>query len=328
MSKPSLGVIFRPRFPPETLPDYARRAEAAGFSELWLWDDCFLPGAFTSAALALAATEHLRVGIGLLPATVYNPLFAAMEITTLALAFPGRFLPGFGHGVDVWLRQIGAAPRSSMKTLEQTVTAVRALLHGQRVNVQEHEVHLDDVQMALIPGVQPPLYMGAMRQKTLQLAGRVADGTLLTEMSSPAYVRWARDQIEIGRRERAPELADHRLVVYAHAKVGPDGEAARASVRQSLTALPFVAWADVHLRTLGIEAEAQALHQQYGAAMAHHLPDAWLDELSVSGTPEQAARTIERLAEAGADAVILLPLNDDPACLDEYSRYLMPLFGA
>ena len=120
MPAPALGVIFHPKFPPETLADYARRAESAGFDELWLWDDCFLPGAFTSAALALSATQQLKVGIGLLPATAYNPLFAAMEITTLARAFPGRILPGFGHGVGTWMAQIGAAPKSSMKALEET----------------------------------------------------------------------------------------------------------------------------------------------------------------------------------------------------------------
>src|SRR5512141_1324756 len=97
-SKPALGVIFHPGFPPETLPDYARRAEAAGFDELWLWDDCFLPGALTSAAIAL---------------------------TTLARAFPGRILPGFGHGLARWMAQIGAAPRSSLTSLGETVDAVR-----------------------------------------------------------------------------------------------------------------------------------------------------------------------------------------------------------
>ena len=65
----TFGVIFHPTFPPETLVDYARRAESAGFDELWLWDDCFLPGALTSAAIALSATQRLKVGIGLLPAT-------------------------------------------------------------------------------------------------------------------------------------------------------------------------------------------------------------------------------------------------------------------
>jgi hypothetical protein len=29
--------------------------------------------------------------------------------------------------------------------------------------------------------------------------------------------------------------------------------------------------------------------------------------------------------DAGADSVVLLPLNGDPAYLEEYIRYLMPL---
>src|SRR5512138_2593926 len=134
-SKPAIGVIFHPRFPPETLADYARRAEAAGFDELWLWDDCFLPGAFTSAAVALSASQQLKVGIGLLPVKAYNPLFAAMEITTLARAFPGRFMPGFGHGVDVWMAQIGAALKPSLRAIKETVTGVRGLLNGEMVTI-------------------------------------------------------------------------------------------------------------------------------------------------------------------------------------------------
>ncbi len=303
---------------------YARRAEGAGFRELWLWDDCFLPGAFTSAAVALAATQHLKVGIGLLPATVYNPLFAAMEITTLARAFPGRFMPGFGHGIGGWMKQIGAAPHSSMKTLEQTVRVVRALLHGDRVSVDEHGIHLDDVQMELIPQQQPPLYIGAMREKSLQLAGRLADGAILPGMSSPAYVRWARDQMSSVGHERPQQFNAPRVVVYTHAKVHPDGERARDDVRRELTTL--FPWVDVHLKALGILEEAHALHQEYGPEMSNHIPDTWINELTSAGTPEQVATSIRNLAAAGADAVILQPLNGDAACLEEYIRYLMPLF--
>jgi alkanesulfonate monooxygenase SsuD/methylene tetrahydromethanopterin reductase-like flavin-dependent oxidoreductase (luciferase family) len=315
---PTFGVIFHPRFPPKTLIQYARRAEEAGFSEFWLWDDCFLPGAFTLAGVALAATEHLKVGIGLLPATVYNPLFAAMEITSLACAFPGRFLPGFGHGVGPWMKQIGAVPLSSMKTLEQTVHVVRALLRGDRISVHADGIDLDDVQMELIPDQPPPLYVGAMREKSLQLAGRIADGTILTGMSSPPYTRWAKDQILAGN----PNYT-HPIAVYTHAKISADGKTARAAVRQNLTTL--FPWADVHLKTLGISDEAHALYQTYGAEMADHIPDAWIDELAAAGTPEQAAASIERLVNAGADTIILQP--DDPACLDDYIRYLLPLFS-
>lgn len=319
---PSLGVIFHPKFPPETLADYARRAEAAGFDELWLWDDCFLPGAFTAAAIALSATQQLRVGIGLLPATAYNPLFAAMEITTLARAFPGRILPGFGHGVGFWMQQIGAAPKSSIKSLGETVTAVRRLLAGEQVTFHGEQVNLEAVQMQLTAEPAPPLYVGAMREKSLQLAGRVGNGVILTGMSSPAYLRWARAHIQNGAAQAGQNY--RRVVVYFDVKVSPNGNEARAAMRQSLA--ERWPWADVQLNAPGIAANVDAFIQQYGAAeLARRMPDEWVDAFSAAGTPDQAAQAVRRLFAAGADSVIFQPLNGDPDCLAEYSRYLMPL---
>ncbi len=319
---PALGVIFHPSFPPESLAEYARRAEAAGFDELWLWDDCFLPGALTSAALALSATRSLKVGIGLLPATAYNPLFAAMEITTLARAFPGRILPGFGHGVGSWMAQIGAAPKSSMKTLEETVGAVRQLLAGEEVTMLGGQLHLERVRMQLTPQEVPDLYIGAMREKSLRLAGRAAEGTILTGMSSPAYVRWAREQVRAGMAESGRER--HRIAAYLDAKVLPDGERAREFARRALAAR--WPWADVQLEAEGIAVDYAAFVAEHGlAGLAERMPDAWLDAFCAAGTPQFVAQGVRRLFESGADTIILQPLDGDPDCLDEYCQYLMPL---
>ena len=321
MSVPAFGVIFHPKFPPETLADYARRAESGGFDELWLWDDCFLPGALTSAAIALAATKKLKVGIGLMPATAYNPLFAAMEITTLARAFPGRFMPGFGHGVGSWMEQIGAAPKSSLKNLAETLTAVRKLLSGEMVTAHVDKVNLQQVQMQTTPADIPPLFVGAMREKSLRLAGCVGDGTILTGMSSPAYVRWARGHIQSGMAQAG--RTHHRVVVYLDVKVSPDGKAARSASRQSLARL--LPWADVQLEALGIGQEVAEFLQTRGFDLvAQQMPDEWLDAFSAAGMPDQVLAAIRRLIHAGADSVVFQPLDGDPDCLDEYIRHLMP----
>ena len=321
LSHPAYGVIFHPAFPPETLPDYARRAEAAGFDELWLWDDCFMPGALTSAAIALASTTRIRVCIGLMPATAYNPLFVAMELTTLARVFPGRILPGFGHGVSSWMTQIGAAPPSSLKSLAETVTAVRRLMAGELVTIEGTQVRLDQVQMQITPQSALPLYVGAMREKSLRLAGRLGDGTILTGMSSPAYVRWALGHIRAGMAEAGS--TDHRVVVYVETKVGTDGEASRALARRSLSEL--WPWADCHIQALGIVAEVDAFGAAHGReGIAERMPDPWLDAFAAAGTCDQVVAALDRLAAAGADSVVLQPLKGDPACLDEYAEYLMP----
>jgi alkanesulfonate monooxygenase SsuD/methylene tetrahydromethanopterin reductase-like flavin-dependent oxidoreductase (luciferase family) len=219
------------------------------------------------------------------------------------------------------MTQIGAAPKSSLKTLSEIVVAVRQLLDGKLVTTHGEYVNLDQVQMQLVPAYTPPLYVGAMRARSLRLAGRVADGTILTGMSSPAYVRWAREQIEAGMAEAGRH--DHRLVVYLDVKVGRDGKAARASVRQSLARrLP---WADVQLDALGIAKEVDAFVQAHGpGGVAQSMPDEWVDAFSAAGTPEQALEAIERLFDAGVDSVVFQPLDGDENCLEEYIEYLMP----
>jgi len=150
----------------------------------------------------------------------------------------------------------------------------------------------------------------------------VGDGTILTEMSSPAYVRWAWEQVRAGMAEGG--RSNHRMVVYLFVKVNPDGAAARAAMRRSLARrLP---WADVQLATLGIEKEVAAFIQSHGVdGVARQMPDEWVDVFSAAGTPEHAVSAIQRLFAAGADSVVFQPLDGDPDCLDEYIRYLMPL---
>jgi len=307
-----LGVIFHPAFAPDSLTDYANKAEAAGFDELWLWDDCFLPGALTSAAIALSATKKLKVAIGLIPAVAHNPLFSAMEITTLACNFPRRILPGFGHGFGEWMQQIGAKPKSSLAALEETVTCVRQLLAGERFSFHGKQVHLDHVQMAITPAVQPPLYIGGMRTKTLGLAGRIADGAILPAFSSPAYVRWAREQIGND---------DVRLIVYAAAFVHPDGELARRVMRQRLA--DWLPWGSIQLDALGIRQEVEAMIDRHGDHLADEIPEAWIDEFTAAGLPQQARAFIDRLYEAGADCVVLEPDKTSPEMLDGYIQYLL-----
>jgi alkanesulfonate monooxygenase SsuD/methylene tetrahydromethanopterin reductase-like flavin-dependent oxidoreductase (luciferase family) len=288
---------------------------------LWLWEDSFWAGAYTSAAVALGHTDKIKVGIGLSPARVRNPLFVTMDITTLARLYPGRFLPGFGHGVDHWMKQIGAAPKSSLRALEETVETVRDLLRGKTVTKHGDWVQMDDVKMNLTPNEVPPLLVGGMREKTLQLAGRVGDGTILTEMSSPAYVRWASEQIAVGMKETG--RTENRIVTFAHGKVSPDGASVRKVMRKVIA--ERFSWTRVHLTPMGIADEANQLVEQYGVdGAAERMPEAWVDALAVTGTPEQGAAAVNRLAEAGSDAVILQPPANDPGGLDEFIQYLMP----
>jgi alkanesulfonate monooxygenase SsuD/methylene tetrahydromethanopterin reductase-like flavin-dependent oxidoreductase (luciferase family) len=175
-------------------------AEAAGLAELWLWEDCFLEGGLTSAALALAWSERLRIGVGLLPVPLRNPALAAMEIATLARLFPDRLTMVLGHGVQDWMAQVGAAVESPVTLLREHTVAVRALLAGDTVDVSGRYVHLERVALDWPPATPPTLLIGARGPRSVALAGEVSDGVLLDTVVDPAVVRQARELVGPDRR--------------------------------------------------------------------------------------------------------------------------------
>src|SRR6266542_2968459 len=129
----TLGAVFLPQLPPERLRGVARLADESGLEELWLWEDCFRESGVAAAAAALAWTERLRVGVGLLPVPLRNVALTAMEVATLHRLFPGRVRVGVGHGVQDWMRQVGAGADSPITLLREYVVALRALLRGEEV---------------------------------------------------------------------------------------------------------------------------------------------------------------------------------------------------
>ncbi len=167
-------MVSRPEFSPAALPRIAAAVDAAGVDELWLWEDCFLQGGIASATAALAATDTLTVGIGVLPAPLRNVVATAMELASLEAMFPGRIRVGIGHGVQDWMRQAGAAVASPLTLLREYVTALGGLLAGESVSVDGRYVRLADVQLDWPPPQRLPVLIGGTGPKTLRLAGEIA----------------------------------------------------------------------------------------------------------------------------------------------------------
>lgn len=174
-----LGFAFTPAMPPERLRPVARAVEAAGLDELWVWEDCFTESGIASAALALGATERVKVGIGLLPVPLRNVAITAMELATLERAVPGRLIGGIGHGVQPWMQQVGARVESPVTLLREYADALRRLLDGETVSAAGRYVHLDDVTLGWPPETRLPVMIGGRGRVTLSLAAELGDGVLL-----------------------------------------------------------------------------------------------------------------------------------------------------
>ncbi|MEV0379939.1 LLM class flavin-dependent oxidoreductase [Nonomuraea sp. NPDC050643] len=218
-----LGVMFDRELPPEQLIPFAKALDETAVDDLWVVEDLGWTGGVSAAATALAVTSRLRVGIGITPAPLRNPMLLAMELANLARVHPGRLAAGIGHGVGEWMRQVGVAPPSPLALLEETITSVRALLRGETVTLDGRSVHLDGVSLVHPPAEPPPVLAGVKGPRSLALSGRVAQGTILPEGIGPEQLPEIRDQI--GGDE------DHELVVFTFLHTGPGtAEATGAAV--------------------------------------------------------------------------------------------------
>ena len=308
MKDMAIGVMYRCDSPPEQLPAYARLVERLGYDELWVVEDCFFTGAVSAAAVAASVTETLRIGIGILPAAFRNPALAAMELANLDRLFPGRILPGFGHGMPDWVRQVGAHHPSPLAVLGETVSAVRALLAGETVTVDGQYAKLNEVTLAFPPAEPPLISTGVRGARSLRLSGQVADGTILAECASPAYLRWARELIDAGRADAGRSNDPHRLTVYSFLDFDDQRASARRAIAGRFVGGPPLSPADDDLAEE--IATLVAAHPEV-TDLAAALPESYLDRFAVAGTAEQCATSVRGLAEASADSVVFVP-PDDP----------------
>ncbi|MFC9553062.1 LLM class flavin-dependent oxidoreductase [Rhodococcus sp. NPDC056960] len=273
---PRLGVTFIPTIEPERLRDFARVAEESGLDEIWLWEDCFKESGIASAAAALAWTERIHVGVGLMPVPLRNVALTAMEIATLSRLFPGRVIAGVGHGVQRWMEQVGARASSPMTLLEEYTVALRALLDGETVSTQGRYVRLDGVKLDWPPTERVPLMLGGEGPKSIRLAARLGDGNLVTSAVSDADIRDTRDLIveEIG----VDRVSSHPMVVP---KIAATGDGAQRRVDE----------------------EVARWEKPVDAG------------IGVAGAAATIAAEVRRLAGLGATSVAIAPTEDEPDLL-------------
>lgn len=337
---PDAIAVMLPRdLPASQFISYARRAEELGFDEIWLVEDCFFRGGIAQAAVVLAATTSIVVGIGILPAAARNPAFGTLEIATLAELFPGRLQVGIGHGMPGWMRQSGAWPASPLSMLAETLDLTRGLLAGKSATVTGRYSSADAVSLATAPQQAPPILAGVRGPKSLALAGACAEGVVLAEPVTPEYLAAALQALDAGRDagpgefgfpELRPPLGPRHVVAYNVAAVDEDAALARDLVRPALEWIGDPDWAP-HIRVLPFATEFEALHAASGsrAEFAQALPDAWVDELAVVGTAASARARIDQLHEAGATSVVLIPAGPDPVkALESLAGVLFERAGA
>jgi 5,10-methylenetetrahydromethanopterin reductase len=311
------GVLFSGNFPLQRALDGAVLADRLGFDSCWLGEDYFYQGGIATATAVAERTERVTIGLGILTPLTRHPALTVMEVGALDQIANGRVLLGYGAGVRFWMEQMRLDYRSPLSAMREAVEISRELFAGQTSNYRGRYFQLDNVRLGFEPlRREMPIYLGAEGPKALQLSGEVCDGTVVSVLAGPHYLRFARENIGLGCARGARDPGAHKLVVYVIFAMDDDGTAARDAVR-----MPIAEY-------LGAAGHANALSTQAGVpdqlmlALGRvyreekRIPTELIDDdtvarVAVAGTPDECAAAIRALIAAGADELAFFPFPSE-----------------
>jgi len=306
-------------------------AESAGWDSIWLGEDYFYRGVVTMASAVASVTSQIRIGLGIMTPLPRHPALTAMEVGTLQELSGGRIMAGIGAGVGSWMRQMGFEYGSPLTIMREGLELIRRLLAGETVDEVGKVFSVHRVRLGFSTTV-PPLLLGALGPKALQLSGEIADGTVLSVLAAPSYVRWARERIAEGQARSGRSQSEHLVVAYAFFALADSIEAGRALVRPLVAEYLAAGGVNSLTQHLGLSdafvLELGEAHDR-GEVVTDRIPDSILDAVAAIGPPDDCARWVENLASAGADVVALMPLPADQASamVSRASAELVPLLN-
>jgi 5,10-methylenetetrahydromethanopterin reductase len=301
--------------------DLCREAEVAGFDWLGVADSqSVFRELYVALTLAALHTERIRIG-----PLVTNPLTRHLVVTASAIASVdevshGRAALGLGSG-DSAIYTIGAPP-ATLAGLEDAIVTLGRLTGGEPIERagRTWRVHRSTRRV--------PIYLAAEGPRTLELAGRLADGVIVGLGLTPEVIRLSLAAIERGARAAGRTLDDVDVWWFAKTSLADRRNEAIEPIKMALAASANHAFrftldskgvpVDLHERIRALQREYNAHHHEIPGAANASLPDRFglteflVDRFAIAGTPADCVAQISRAMAAGAQQFMITGFVPDP----------------
>jgi 5,10-methylenetetrahydromethanopterin reductase len=312
--------------------ELVRYAESKGFDAVWQADSRLVRDAIVPMAAFAATTNRIKVGSGVVDIWTRNPARLASTFSTLDDLAPGRIICGLGAWWDPLAAKVGITRDKPLRVMREVVTAVRALLNNEHVEIDGYFVHLDGVELDYVHQERRPkdvpIYIGATGMQMMEMTGEIADGAVLNYLVSPAYNSDALAALQRGATKAGRSLADIDRPQLVVCSVDRDRakalDAARLLVTQYLGQQPHIMKASgvpqELLDEIGQVLTWPATHDQVVAA-SRLVPDEIVHMITASGEPDECRAKVDEYVATGCTTPILYPLGEDVhLMIDTFAR--------
>ena len=307
-NRSGLGVSLQGAEPAANLPGLARCAEDGGADTLWLASHLFQRDPVVQTVMALSATQRITGALMSISPYVMHPVQVAMAAASLNEHFPGRICLCLGAGAPGDLDAAGVPRPKPVATLAESLEIAKSLLSGDVINHQGQQFRVTGRSLEVGPQVVP-IVLAATGPRMLQLAGRHADGVLLSAATSVEFVRWS-----LGQVSASAETRNVRRIGLVFASVDNDEGTAYKKLKPLLAFVLRGAHHEPNITMGGANLDRQALYDavadnNWSRAVAM-ISDEVVARHSVSGTPDQVQARLEEYRAAGLDEVVVAGIDE------------------
>ena len=213
--------------------DMVRLAETLGFDSAWVSEhhgagDGYMSSLLPTLAALAAATEHIKLGTGVMLTPFHHPLRLADDAATVDLIAGGRLILGLGLGWrEEEFRMFGVPVGERVRRTVETVDILRRAWTGERFT---HEGKVFSFQQVKVtpPPSRPdgiPIYLGGMTEASIRRAGRLGDGYIRSRGADVEAMKQDAHLADEAARQAGKNPASFGFAQLQNAFVLQDGDA-------------------------------------------------------------------------------------------------------
>jgi 5,10-methylenetetrahydromethanopterin reductase len=288
----------------------ARDAVEAGATSLWMADHLGYREAILSCLGFALATRGARLVPTAISPYLRHPMPTAMQMATLAEVAPGRAALAVGVGNPLFLGESGEAIDKPIRVVREFVEALRALWSGTPVTQDAYRFRLRGARMMFVPSAPIPIYLAPMREQMLRLAGRIADGAVLSAGLSAAFVRHSLLSVSQSAEDAGRDPARLHKAGYIFVMASDDKRRAVETIRRKLAFVFRNRFLDENIAFTAIpldqEAVIAAIARRDLEGAARLVSDDAVEAFAVAGDVDECCTKLTPFIAAGLQELVLL----------------------
>jgi probable F420-dependent oxidoreductase len=289
--------------------DVAREADALGCESVWVAEANAAEAMSLLGAISQAA-PHVGLGTGVVALQLRTPPLHAMAAATLqqlagdrpvylGIGISSPAVAGQWHGAGYTDRPIAQ--------MREFVTLLRECLAGDAVTFEGDFYTVKRFRLGVRLGdVRPKIFVAALNEQMLRLAGSIADGVLLNYLPA-SRVPWCVEKVREG--------GNAAVYAYVHCGVTDRDRYADLARKDLLNYAVVDAYAN-QFAAAGFADDVAAFQAHWKArerdeALAA-IGDGWVDEIQIMGDAAHVRAKVDAYAQAGAEPIVFaLPWGED-----------------